>query len=150
MLKEENERLRKKIKSMTEEKKKKIKSLTEKNKSLERHMVLLEQLVRGSPAFRKNTQLMQEARLGKALTDAAKYKKQAEKEKASAEKDKEQAEKNKQQCIESTKKELEKEMEDITLASASQVRKITNNLKHRMRSSLASPQYRQRRRNAVS
>ena len=129
MLKEENERLRKKIKSMTEEKKKKIKSLTEKNKSLERHMVLLEQLVRGSPAFRKNTQLMQEARLGKALTDAAKYKEQAEKEKASAEKDKEQAEKNKQQCIESTKKELEKEMKDITLASAAQVSKITNNLK---------------------
>ena len=96
---------------------------------MKRHLLLLEQPVRGSPAFIKNTQLRQKAQLVQARVDAAKYKEQAEKEKAQAEKDKAQSEKDKQKCIESTRKELKKEMKDITLDSAAQVGKITNSLK---------------------
>jgi myosin heavy subunit len=125
MLEEENERLRKIIKSLNETNN----SKTEEISSLKRHLLLLEQPVRGSPAFIKNTQLRQKAQLVQARVDAAKYKEQAEKEKAQAEKDKAQSEKDKQKCIESTRKELKKEMKDITLDSAAQVGKITNSLK---------------------
>jgi hypothetical protein len=114
----------------------KNKSLTEERSSLKRHVVLMEQPVRGSKAYTKNEQLTQAAQFVKERADAAKYKEQAEKDKqqaendkAQAEKDKAQAKRDKAQATERKTKQLQEEMKDITLASAAKVGKITNSLK---------------------
>ena len=86
----------------------KNKSISEELSSLKRHMVSLEQPVRGSAAYEKNDQIKPAALLVKEFADAAKYKAQAGKVKAQAEQDKAQTEQDKAQAGQSSHDNIER------------------------------------------
>ena len=72
--------------------------MSEENSSLKRHMVLLEQPVRGSAAYVRDDQIRPADVFVKERADASKYQAQAGKVKAQTEQDKAQAKQDKAQA----------------------------------------------------